>query len=340
MQEVPVQIKSAKRFRLTQLVARCEQCFSHAIATINVTTGKQRTYGEFGRRIRSAAAGFVQELGVKPGDRVAILAMNSSEYLECFFSISYAGALPVPLNIRLSVAELVDTLVDCSCKFLIVDEPLFAYVNQLRESVKSIQKVIVFGAADQPVPVNSVSLENLIEHHKPLTEPVDFEGCDGIPGDVFGLFYTGGTTGLAKGVMLTHEGLMFNAYTITNMVRYQEGVKYLHATSMFHLASGTAIFGVTMMGGTHVFIPKFTPDGVLRTIQESKITHCLLVPSMFQLLLSVPNLSDFDLRSVRYFNYGGSPMLEKVLQGAMKAFPGAKFVQGYGMTETSVSAYL
>ena len=331
---------AANHFRITQLVSRVEQCFPNAIATVSAS-GQQRTYADFANRIKRAAASFVNELEMHPGDRVAILAMNSESYLEAFFSISYAGALPVPLNIRLSTQELVDTLKDCACSFLMVDEPLFSHITQLKGAVGSIRKVITLGVidSDHSVPPGSVNMETLIESHRPLVDAVHFTGNDEIPDGVFGIFYTGGTSGKAKGVMLTHEGLIFNAYTITNMVRYTEGIKYLHATPMFHLASGTAIFGVTMTGGTHVFIPKFTPDGALRTIQEQKITHALLVPSMFQMLLSAPNLNSYDLRSVRYFNYGGSPMLEKVLHGAMKAFPGAKFIQGYGMTEASVSIF-
>jgi long-chain acyl-CoA synthetase len=328
--------KSPSRFRLTQLISRAERCFPNAVATLS-STGQARTYAEFGKRIRSAASAFVGELDIKPGDRVGILALNSESYLESYFSISFAGALPVPLNIRLSIPELVDTLNDCACKFLMVDEPLFSHVTQLWDAVDSLVKIITFGDPhpDHRAPPNSVPLETLIESYSPIIEPVEFEGCDGIPANVYGLFYTGGTTGKSKAVMLTHEGLIFNAYTITNMMRYTEGIKYLHATPMFHLASGTATFGVTMTGGTHIFIPKFTADGVLRTIQERKVTHALLVPSMFQLLLSVPNISDYDLRSVRYFHYGGSAMFEKLLQQALKAFPGAKFVQGYGMTEAS-----
>ena len=325
-------------FKITQLVTRGEQCFPNAIATISAT-GKQRTYAEFGKRVRSAAAAFIEELGMKQGDRVAVLAMNSESYLETFFSVTFAGALIVPLNIRLSLQELIDVLKDCDCKFLLVDEPLLTHVQPIRAAIETIRKVVVFGEVlpDHPPPLNGVYLETLIETHKPMPEPIEFDGCEGIPAGVYGLFYTGGTTGRPKGVMLTHEGLMFNAYSMSSIVRYTEGIKYLHATPMFHLASGTAIFGVTMSGGTHIFVPKFTPDGVLRTIQERRVTHALLVPSMFQMLLSVPNLSDYDLRSVRYFTYGGSAMLEKVLHGAMKAFPGAKFVQGYGMTEASVS---
>lgn len=151
--------------------------------------------------------------------------------------------------------------------------------------------------------------------------------------DVFGLFYTGGTTGKPKGVMLTHANIMVNGLGHTAVLQYTHGSRYLHSAPMFHLADGANTFGITIAGGTHVFIPKFDPVDMLNTIAKYQVTNAMMVPVMIQVMLSVP--SDADCSSLESIIYGAAPMPEALLKPAMARFPRAKFIQGYGMTETS-----
>lgn len=329
-------VSAARRVTIAQLVTRAEQCFPENIATISFE-GETRTYGEFAKRIRAAAAGLVRDLGVMDKDRVGILAMNSETYLECFFAVPFAGGITVPLNTRLARQELTDILNDCDMKILIVDECFFSMADELSATVKTLTKIITLKRIslekDVKYPGNSTEYEDLITKHE--RDPLKVPAVDTKSSDIYGLFYTGGTTGKSKGVCLSNEGLIMNAYAIVNVVRYKEGIRYLHAGPMFHLADGASTFGVTLMGATHVFVPKFIPDHALRAIQEHKVTHTLWVPSMFQLCLALPNVKDYDLKSMRCFLYGASPMLEKVLVDSMLTFPSASFVQGYGMTEAS-----
>jgi acyl-CoA synthetase (AMP-forming)/AMP-acid ligase II len=322
---------------IPQMLCRTEQVFGHELATISAT-GVQMTYKQLITRIRKAASGLINNLGLQKGDRVGILSLNTVEYLELLFAISFAGGLPVPLNIRHTPQEIADCLNDCEAKVLVVDETFSNVGLTLKTLVKSLQHIIWTGtdvksksSSTTNTGESLVMYETLIETSPPSREiPIEYKSTD-----IYGIFYTGGTTGKSKGVMLSHEGLIFNAYSIVNVVNYVKGIRYLHAGPMFHLADGASTFGVTMMGGVHVFIPRFVPDLALRAIHDHKVTHTLWVPSMFMMVLQVPNLKDFDVSSMLKFIYGASPMPEATLLSSMKTFPNAKFVHGYGMSESS-----
>jgi long-chain acyl-CoA synthetase len=149
--------------------------------------------------------------------------------------------------------------------------------------------------------------------------------------DVAGIFYTGGTTGRAKGVMLTHANLVVNA--LGNNRTWTEDDRYLHGAPMFHLANGVGMLSATYVGGCHVFIPAFAPDAFLNAISEHHVTRAMAVPAMIAAMVSLPTLSKMQLSSLRQLTYGASPMSETLLKEAMAAFPNAEFLQGYGMTE-------
>ena len=126
--------------------------------------------------------------------------------------------------------------------------------------------------------------------------------------DVAAIFYTGGTTGLAKGAMLTHRNLTSNALHIIATLQFSPEDRYLHCGPQFHLADGTFAYGVTWMGGTHVFIPAFDPNGTIEAIAAEQITMSLMVPTMINLLLQSPSVAGADLSSLRAVLYGASPM--------------------------------
>ena len=151
--------------------------------------------------------------------------------------------------------------------------------------------------------------------------------------DLAGIFYTGGTTGLPKGIMLTHGNLVANAEAVMICYRFNESDRYLHAGPMFHLADGSATFAVTWVGGTHVFVPSFVPGVVAATIESERVTASVLVPTMINLLVNDPQTVERDLSTLRVF-YGGSPMPAE-LQRRGGAVMGGEMIQVYGMTEAS-----
>jgi long-chain acyl-CoA synthetase len=157
-------------------------------------------------------------------------------------------------------------------------------------------------------------------------------------GDLAGIFYTGGTTGRSKGVMLSHRNLMANSRNMLAERLTHENAVYLHAAPMFHLANSAEMYLNFLAGSSNAIVRAFTPDGVAQAIERYKVTHTLLVPTMVQMLVDHPSVDQHDLSSLRGILYGASPMNETVMERAMKKLPDVEFTQAYGMTELSPCA--
>jgi long-chain acyl-CoA synthetase len=188
---------------------------------------------------------------------------------------------------------------------------------------------VVFYLDDDAPPAGLRHYEELAE-----TAPIDDAGAGG--DTLAALFYTGGTTGKSKGVMLSHTNLISNAMNVIAGFYYDRDTTYLHAGPMFHLADSGATFAITTCGGRHVFVPRFDPDDCLRTMEQAEVTHVVYVPTMINMLANHPRAGDFDLSHLRYIPYGGgSPMPEDALRKAIEVFPNCQFIQCYGMTEAA-----
>ncbi|MGD0702171.1 MAG: long-chain-fatty-acid--CoA ligase [Trebonia sp.] len=293
---------------------------------------RRRTFAEAAGRV-ARLAGALLELGVRPGDRVAMLSLNSDRYSEYLLALPWADAVLNPVNTRWSAAEIAYSLRDSDSRVLLVDDTFAPMLPALREAFPELATVIHVG--DGPAPDGALGYEDLIA----AADPVEDVRRGG--GDLAGVFYTGGTTGFPKGVMLSHDNLGIS-WLGSAACGYLPGPgsRTLHTAPMFHLADMTA-WGVTLQaGGTHVILPSFDPRTVLATIAEHRVTDALLVPTMIQLLVDYPDVGDFDLTSLRAVLYGASPMTRAVLERAMKTLPGASFTQAYGMTELAPVATL
>jgi long-chain acyl-CoA synthetase len=309
---------------ITQSLKRALQVRRNEIATIDGE--RQRTWSEFAERV-AKLAGALQNLGIEDGDRIAILALNSDRYLEFFYASVWLGAILVPLNIRLAIPELVYMLNDAEAKLLAVDDNFIEKTSSILENAKTIQHIIL--ASDSKPIGDSLSYEAVLEAATSI--PDADKGND----DIAGIFYTGGTTGLPKGVMLSHTNLVSNAMTaLLNIYEGQPWI-YLHSAPMFHIADAQWMVGVTMQGGTHVFMPRFVPEELFKAVAQYKVTHCALVPTMVNMLLNEPSIENYDLSTLRGMNYGGSPMPPALIARTRKAFPDCRLFQGYGQTETA-----
>ena len=316
----------ALSYSINQTLERARRSNGHAVATVSYE-GVEQTYLEFRDRVVRAATALTTKLGLKRGDVAGILALNSVAYFEYYFVCPWAGVLVTPVNIRLAPPEVAETLNDCSCKALFIDDAFLPQLEVLQEKVPSLVSFIYIGK-HKDAPKGCVHYEELI------TEVTTSNLAATVGGDdTYGIFYTGGTTGKSKGVMLTHTNLLFNAYCVINALEYKREHRYLHCAPMFHGADQASTFALTLVGATHVFMPKFVPNDTLEVIQKRKVSHSLLVPTMFAMVLAVDDLQKYDLSSCQRFIYGASPMPESILLESMKAFPNATFVQGYGMTE-------
>jgi len=286
---------------------------------------RRRLWSETGERVARLAGG-LRALGVAPGERAAILSLNSDRYLEVYLATAWAGAVVVPLNIRWTLAENLDALRDCRPKMLLFDKTFAEIGLALGQALPGLTLVY---ADDGEPPRGAQAYEALVARSEPIPDAMR-EGSD-----LAGIFYTGGTTGRSKGVMLSHANLMANAFNSLCERAGGEDVIYLHAAPMFHLANAGAMYTLLLRGGANVMIPAFTPEGALAAIQKERVTDTVLVPTMIQLMVDHPRFAAYDLSSLSRIAYGASPISEALLVRAMKALPAAQFSQGYGMTELS-----
>ena len=294
--------------------------------------GRTRTFAESADRI-ARLAGALSSLGVARGDRVGILALNSDRYHEYLFAVPWIGAAVNPVNIRWSPAEISYSLVESDTRILFVDDTFAPMIPALRQQFPGLATVIFCG--DGAVPDGALSYEDLVSGN----DPVEDTRTGG--GELVGVFYTGGTTGHPKGVMLSHTNLLTSAIGSLASGQFISPLgRLLHAAPMFHLADIASWTAGNLVGSTHVIVPMFTPAGVMKAIAEHAATDALLVPTMIQMLVDDPAIGDFDLSSLDHLVYGASPISVALLERARKVFPSAGFTQAYGMTELSPVATL
>lgn len=309
---------------LTQGLHRCVQQSPDAIATIS--GGRQQNYRTLAARVAKLAGG-LRGLGAAPGDRVAYLGLNSDRFHEFYLGAFWAGAVVNPVNTRWSAAEIVYSLEDSGSAILLGDEALLAKLDQVRSLYPGLKAVVWTG--EGPAPAGTIDYEALIAEAPAI--PDERRGGS----ELAGLFYTGGTTGFPKGVMLTHSNLVTGALGAAAWRFVNPGARFLHAAPMFHLADVAAWTIITLTGGTHVTVPAFSPVDVLNAIQDHSVTDTVMVPAMLQLLVDAPQLRDYDLSSLAHVGYGGSPISEALLSRAQAALPAVTFCQAYGQTELS-----
>jgi len=310
---------------LTQALHRAVQQHPDRVAVRFGT--RQRTFREFADRV-ARLAGALQKLGMQPGDRVAMLALNSDRYLEYQMAVPWGGGVLNPCNIRWSPAEILYSLEDSGSTILLVDDAFSALVAQLRRDSSTLREVVFCGEAEAPAGAHGY--EALLA------------GAAAVPDalrrgeDLAGIFYTGGTTGFPKGVMLSHTNLCSSSLSGLAEGLAMPGGTYLHAAPMFHLAD-MGIAGMQWMAGaTHSIVPAFNPEQVLDVLERDRVSHVLLVPTMIQMLVDHPAMKKpRDLSALKMIVYGASPIAEAVLERAMAALPGVGFAQAYGMTELS-----
>ena len=309
---------------ITQSIKRLEQQNPRGCATVFGT--RTRFWDEFVQRVPRLASG-LHSLGAARGDRVAVLALNSDSYLEFYAGIPWADAVVVPLNTRWSAPENIYALNDSGASFLLIDDAFVPMANAILAEARSVREVIYVG--DAFAPAGMTPYEDLIERSAPIPDAARTGG------DLAGIFYTGGTTGFPKGVMLSHSSLWASAAAASTFLPNTPDAVALHATPMFHMASFGSVMIALLTGARHVIIPRFDPGLVLEAIERNKVTTVSLVPTMVRMLLAHPSLPTTNLSSLRHLVYGASPMPEALLREAMRALPGCQFCQAYGQTELS-----
>lgn len=276
-------------------------------------------------------AGGLRALGVTEGDRVAVLAANSDRYVELYLAVPWAGGVIVPLNSRWTAEENRLAIEDCEPAVICVGEGVDPASLALIEGLSATLPVVLM--TDAAAPEGWTPWAEL-----EIADPVNDAGRRGT--DLFGIFYTGGTTGRSKGVMLSHGGVVSNGHAMRETGVFPEGCTSLIIPPLFHLAAGGATTASLLSGGGIVIQSAFDPASCLTTIEECGVTDVLLVPTMIQMLLDSPAFAPARLAGLQRIVYGASSIAESTLDRMIEAAPHVRFTQAYGMTEVSCCATL
>lgn len=294
-----------------------------------VDGAKRFTYGEFAERV-FRLAGFLHQYGIRQGNCVAILHHNSSEFLEAYFAVAQLGAILNPLNFRLAPAELAYILKDSGATLLIAADRFVPQIESIAEIETELRMVILTGNESLQISMLAVGYEEALEQSSGKI-PHYPEGSDD---DVAHLYYTSGTTGNPKGVMLSHKNVCSHALAAIAELKFKDSDNWIHVAPLFHLADAWATFAVTWVGGKHVLVGDFEPSVVLSTIQSEKVTLTNMIPTMLNMLINTEDVASYDLSSLRVILSGGAPIAPEVVRKIMETFK-CDYIQTYGMTETS-----
>ncbi len=272
----------------------------------------------------------LEGLGVRRGDRVAFLAYNCHRLLEAYYGVVQMGAILVPLNVRLTGADFVAILGDAGARVLFFDSDFTDTVGGIRADLTSIEQLIPLDLPTSAGWDSKKSYDDLLVD----AGPGAFDAAEPAEEDVAEIFYTSGTTGSPKGVMLTHRNLYLHALTTIIGLGLQDTDVQLHTIPLFHVNGWGSPQSLTCVGGTHVMLRRFDPAEVLRLLESEGVTRMSLVPSMAGALLSHPDLVRRKHPRLRMVNLGGAAASTTLVRRMEEAF-GCPCFSGYGLTETS-----
>ena len=292
--------------------------------TTNAATGVTRTYREHFEDVARAIGG-LRELGVERGDRFALMMVNSPEYLVLFHAALLGGGVVNPLNLRFAPKELAYVLQDSGSKVCFVDQHFAPIIDQVKEEA-GLEHVILVGEGDA---AHTRTYADLLASATPLI-PEEGEESDPVV-----LMYTGGTTGLPKGVLSNQRGQVMNLNHCLMTLPYERDSTFLLQTPMFHAASTLTMTSLPAAGGHIVTVPMFEPVAVMEAAQKYQPNFTVMVPTMIGMTLSHPEFTPDALASFTAIGYGASPMPQVLLEQIASQYPELDLWQVYGMTEAS-----
>jgi fatty-acyl-CoA synthase len=285
-----------------------------------VVCGQHRfTYAAFGERCERLASA-LQAAGVQVRDRIAYLSFNTHRLLEGYFGVPMAGAIVMPLNVRLAPSELAQILQQSAARVLFHEDDFQGMIPAFRSACPKLEIAI--------------SMEREYEPFLAAANPRRFDYYSIAENSIAGLFYTSGSTGTPKGVTLSHRSLYLHALSVASIFGQNDSAVQLHTIPLFHANGWGCPQASTLMGAKQVMVRRFEPLTVFRLIETERATSMLLVPAMANMLLNSPDISKHDLSSLREIHLGGAASTPELIARMERAF-GCACMSGYGLTESA-----
>ena len=290
-----------------------------------VFEGKRSTFRQTSERV-NRLANALSKLGIQKADRIGILQVNCSHYIEAYFATAKLGAIFVPLNFRAKSGELSYMISNAEAKLIFVGNRYLEMVNNMLPELPTVEQCVSLEADNG----KNLYYENLVESSASdeLTTEIEDD-------DLTILIYTAGTTGRPKGVPLKHSG--FVAYVLDNVDPASPEIeeRNLLAVPLYHIAGIQAMLAGVYGGRSLVIMRQFEVKEWLETIQHERATRAMLVPTMLKWVIDDPDFKKYDLKSLQVITYGAAPMPFEVIKKAIQEMPWVRFINAFGQTETA-----
>lgn len=281
------------------------------------------TWRQLNERVNRLANGLAG-LGVEKDTKVAILAFNCHRYIETYYAVAKLGAVSVPLNFRLSPSELTYVINHSDAEALMVGSEFLDVVKGILPELVNIKLRVLL----------DIQEEGWVDYEDLIGKSSDEEpGVAVDEDDLCQLQYTGGTTGLPKGVMLTHRNYMTSVIGMGLANTFAPGDATLQVLPLFHVSWWPVLLH-HCAGGKAVLVKRFDFDEILSIAQQEGVTHMNMVPILFSWILDFPGLDKYDLSGIKYLSYAGAPMPADLMRRCIGRF-GPIIQQGYGLTEAA-----
>ncbi len=290
-----------------------------------VFEGKRFTYSQLNERSNRLGNALLS-LGLKKGNPVAMMQVNTNHCVESYFAVAKAGGIYVPLNFRAKGSELTYMINTAEATTVLVGDRYLDLIESIKNSIPTVKNFI---SLDKPHP-GMLYYEDLIKKSSPDEVVSDISDSDTTI-----LMYTAGTTGFPKGVMLTHNS--FSIYVLENVTPAdpETNEKNILTVPLYHVAGTQAMMAAIYGGRTLVMQRQFEAKQWMDLVQQEGVSRAMMVPTMLKLLMDNPEFSKHDLSSLKVITYGAAPMPLDIIKKAVEVFPGVGFINAFGQTETA-----
>ena len=287
--------------------------------------GKHMTFGELADRV-NRLANAMGDLGVGAGDRVGVMQVNCNEHVETYFATAKLDAILVPINFRARSEELAFMLNDSGVKLIILGQRYQDMLRSIESELTTLEHRISLEGPGEGFLFYDDLLANASDEERFPTADED---------DVTIIMFTAGTTGTPKGVMLSHDS--FSSYILANVesVDMEFAEKNILTVPLHHIAGVQAVMAAIYGGRTLVLQRQFDEEGWMKLVQDEQVNRAMMVPTMLKRLMDQPTFKDYDLSSLQVITYGAAPMPLEVIKKAIAEFPGTRFINAFGQTETA-----